>query len=70
MHVQDYQTAFRQIAQILLQPIQLLPGQAGQIRFSTYIVDVLHRDNMCLADVERIVSGTEMTFVDHFTIYR
>ena len=64
VHVQNHHHVLRHIAQVALQPLQLGIGKLLLILASATIVDVLHRDDVASAYVERVVDRSEI-FAEH-----
>ena len=64
VHVKYHHHVLRYIAEVALQPLQLGIGKLLLILASATIVDVLHRDDVASAYVERVVDRSEI-FAEH-----
>ena len=70
MQVEEHETAFGHIAQILFQPCQLGRSKSFFVFLSALVVYVFHGYDMYLADVERVIGRTECFVVIGFSITR
>ena len=62
VRAEDHELVLVDVRQVLAQPLELLVGDAALVLFLAFVEDVVHRHDVHVAAVERIVARAELRF--------